>query len=126
MRQHLLHQQPLLAFPSSTKADQSPAALEAVTCHLQLVHRVDVLDVKLCRRAVGRLGRPKVEVLVSSGFEVEGVVARVKVRELVDQVEGRLGVELGICGRERREFSGQARDERRDRSSEWTEGTHPF
>jgi len=95
--EHLLHEPPMLALvPTAAEADDPPRALEAVARHLELVHRVDVLDVELGRGPVGRLGGPEVEVLVPAGLEVERVVARVEVGQLVDQVQGRLGVELGV------------------------------
>lgn len=89
MTQHLLHQPPpLLLLPLPIKHADAPAPLEAVPRHLELVHRVQVLHVALRRRAVRRAREPEVEVLVSSRFEVERVVARVQVGELVEEMEG--------------------------------------
>jgi hypothetical protein len=55
-----------------------------------------VLDVHLDGRTVGRLGSPEVEVFVSTSFKVEGVVAGMKVGELVEEVEGVFRVEFGV------------------------------
>ena len=97
MGEHLLHQSPVLALvPRSVKDDDTPASSEAVSGHLELVHRVDVLNVKLARGPVGRSRKPEVQVLVPSRLKVKGVVARVQVGELVDEVQGRFRVELGV------------------------------
>jgi hypothetical protein len=89
MTQHLLHQpSPLLLLPLPIKHADPPAPLEAVPRHLELVHRVQVLHVALRRGPVGRAREPEVEVLVSSRLEVERVVARVQVGELVEELEG--------------------------------------
>jgi hypothetical protein len=87
---------PLLLLPLPIKHADPPAPLEAVPRHLELVHRVQVLHVALRRGPVGRAREPEVEVLVSSRLEVERVVARVQVGELVEQVKGGFGVELGV------------------------------
>lgn len=42
----------------------------------------------LDRRTVRRSGKPEVKVFMPTSFKVEGVVARVKVGELVDEMEG--------------------------------------
>lgn len=89
MRQHLPQQLPLLiTIPTSVEANQASAPLQTVPRHLQLVHRVNVLHVTLDRRTVRRSGKPEVKVFVPTSFKVEGVVARVKVGELVDEMEG--------------------------------------
>lgn len=95
---HLLEQPPFrLLVPAAIEANDSPGALEAVTRHLELVHGVNVLDVHLYGWTVGRFGCPEVEVLVATGFKVEGVVAGMQVGELVEQVEGVFRVEFGVC-----------------------------
>lgn len=75
MREHLLHQLPvLLLLPSAVEHADAPAAAQAIARHLQLVHRVDVLHVELPARAVRRARHPQVQVLVPARLKVEGVV----------------------------------------------------
>lgn len=89
VRQHLPQQLPLLiTIPTSVEANETSASLQTVPRHLQLIHRVDVLHVTLDRRTVRRSGKPEVKIFVTTSFKVEGVVARVKVGELVDEMEG--------------------------------------
>jgi len=97
MREHLLHQLPVLSLlPCSVKDANSSATSQAVSGHFQLVHRVNVLHVKFPRRSIWRTREPEVEVFVSAGLEVEGVVTRMQIRQLVDQVQGGFRVELGV------------------------------
>lgn len=98
MTEHFPHQTPaLLALPRAVKDDQPPAPLETVARHLELVHRVQVLHVAFDARAVRRARQPEVKVFMSACLKVERVVARVQVGELIQQVEGRLVVQLGVC-----------------------------
>lgn len=95
MRKHLLDQPPpLRLLESPTEAQQPSTPLQTVSGHFQFVHRVHVLDVHLHRGPVGRFGRPEVEVLVPTGFEVEGVVAVVEVCEFGEEGELVFGVEF--------------------------------
>ena len=71
---------PLALVERLVEAQEPPAAFEAVAGHLELVHRVHVLHVKLDAGAVWSLGSPHVEILVPPRFEVERVVAVVEVR----------------------------------------------
>ena len=97
MREHLLHQLPVLSLlPRAVKDADSSATSQAVSRHFQLVHGVDVLHVEFSRRSIWRTRKPEVEVFVSAGLEVEGVVTRVQIRQLVDQVQGGFRVELGV------------------------------
>jgi hypothetical protein len=57
---------------------------------------VDVLAVQFDRRAIGRFGEPKVQVLGFAGLEEEDVVAIVEVCEFVEVGEVGFGVEFGI------------------------------
>ena len=76
MREHLLGEAgPLALVKRSIEADEPAAAPEAVPGHLELVHRVHVLDVQLEGGPVRRLRRPEVQVLVPPRLEVERVVA---------------------------------------------------
>lgn len=95
MREHLLNQPPpLRLLESPTEAQQPSTPLQTVSGHFQFVHRVHVLDVHLHRGPIGRFGRPEVEVLVPTGFEVEGVVAVVEVCEFGEEGELVFGVEF--------------------------------
>ena len=97
MSQQLLQQRPLgFLIPSSVEANDSSAPLQTVPGHLELVHGVDVLNVHLDGRTVGGFGCPEVEIFVTTGFEVEGVVAGVKVGEFVEEVKRVFGVEFGV------------------------------
>ena len=88
MREHLLREPPPLALIKRLiKAHDPAAALQAVPRHLELVHRVHVLDVQLEARPVRRLRRPEVQILVPPRLEVERVVAVVQIRELGEEVE---------------------------------------
>lgn len=98
VREQLLQQLPLLlSLPLAVEHTDTPTSLQTVTGHLELVHRMNVLNVTLDAGSVGRTRSPHVQVLVTASLEVEGVRARVKVRELVQEVERRLGVKLGVC-----------------------------
>jgi hypothetical protein len=67
---------------------QDPStALEAVPCHLELVHRMHVLHVQLDARSIRCLGCPEVQVLVSPRLKIECVVTRVQICEFGQQVE---------------------------------------
>lgn len=95
MRKHLLNQlPPLRLLKASTKAQQPSTPLQTIPSHFQFVHRVHVLDVHLDRGPVGRFGRPEVEVLVPTGFEVERVVAIVEVCEFGEEGKLIFGVEF--------------------------------
>ena len=88
MREHLLHQPPPLCLPKPRiKTHDAPTPLQTIPRHLQLVHRVHVLDVQLEARPVRRLRRPEVQVLVPPRLEVERVVAVVQIRELGEEVQ---------------------------------------
>lgn len=99
MREHLLEQLVLvLGLPLAIKHTDASASLEAVSRHLELVHRVHILHMALDTRSVGGPRRPHVQVLVPACFKVQRIRAAVQVGELVQEVQGRLGVELGVCG----------------------------
>ena len=88
MSEHLLRQlSPLCIIESFVKAQQPPASLQTIPCQLQFVHRVDVLDMQLDARSVGRLRSPHVQVFVTPGLEVECVVAVVQVRKFWEQIQ---------------------------------------
>ncbi len=59
-----------------------------------------VLNVAFGGRTVWGTGNPEVEILVTTCFEVQGVVAGMKVGELVEQMESGFGVKFGVCTRE--------------------------
>ena len=78
------------------KAQEPSAALEAVSSHLQLVHRVHVLHMHLDTRAVRGLRRPEVQVFVSPRLEVERVVAVVEVGQFGKKIEMLLRVQFRV------------------------------
>jgi hypothetical protein len=95
MREQLFRQtSPLRLLKRRIETQDAAAALETIPSHLELIHRVHVLHMQLDARPVRRLGRPEVQVLVSARFKVERVVARVQVRELGQEVQLVLRVEL--------------------------------
>ena len=97
VRKDLLRQSaPFAILKRLVKAQQPPTALQAITRHLELVHRMHVLDVQLEARPVRRLRRPEVQVLVPPRLEVERVVAVVQVRELGEEVQVVLRVQLRV------------------------------
>lgn len=97
MRKDLLaHAAPRLVVELLGKAEDGARALEAVAAQLELVHGVRVLDVQLDARPVRRLGGPHVQVRVAPRLEVERVVARVQVRELGQQPQLVLRVQLRV------------------------------
>lgn len=76
MSKHLLRQlPPLRLLERLVEAQQSSAPLQAVPGHFELVHGVDVLDMQLDAGSVGRFRGPHVQVFMSSGFKVQGVIA---------------------------------------------------
>lgn len=98
MREHLLGQSaPLAVVKRFVKAQDTPASLQAVSRHFQLVHGVNVLYVQLDARSVRRLGRPHIKILVPTSFEVESIIAVIEVRKFRKQVQMTFGVQLGIC-----------------------------
>lgn len=80
MCEHLLHQAPVFSFPRSIKANQTSASLQTVSGHLEFIHGMQILNMALDTRSVGRSREPEVEVFMSSGFKVKSVRARVEVR----------------------------------------------
>lgn len=75
-----------------------------------------VLYVTLYTGSIGTTGEPEVQVFVPACFEIEGVVAGMKVGEFVKQVKGGFGIELGVwtsaiftgeSGRKRRRRKGK-------------------
>lgn len=100
MRKYLLREAPPLALVKRlVETNDAAAALQAVPCHLELIHRVHVLDVHLETRPVRCLRRPEIQVLVPPRLEVECVVAVVQVRELGEEVQVVLRVQLRVCVR---------------------------
>ena len=76
MREQLLHQPPMLiSIPTTIKHTNPSTAPQTIPGHLQLVHSVDVLYLTFDGWTVGRAGKPKVEIFVATGFEVERVGA---------------------------------------------------
>lgn len=97
MREDLLGQPPpLRLIEALVKAHDPPAALQAVPRHLELVHRVDVLDVQLDARPVRRLRCPHIQILMPAGFEIQRVVAVVQVGKLGEEVQLGFGVQFRV------------------------------
>jgi hypothetical protein len=78
---------PFSLVETTVKAKDPSTTLETVTSHLQLVHSVYVLHVHLNGRPIRSLGCPHVQVLMPSGFKIQGVVTVVEVCELGQQVQ---------------------------------------
>lgn len=71
MSEHLLCQTtPLCVIKAFVKAYDATAAFEAISCHLEFIHGVDVLDVHFDTRTVWRLRRPKIKILMPTSFKV--------------------------------------------------------
>lgn len=69
------------------------------TARAPRVAGLTILNVHLDCRAVGHLARPEVQVLALSRLKKEDVVAVVQLRQLVELVQLRFRVELGIFPR---------------------------
>ena len=83
MREQLLCElTPLGIVKGFVEAQNTSTALQAVARHFELVHGMDVLHVHFDARSVRRLRRPQIEVFMSAGLEVQGVVAIVEVGKL--------------------------------------------
>jgi len=61
------------------KAQQPPASFQTIARHLQLVHRVDILDVEFDAWAVRGFCYPHVQIFVSACFEIKRVIAVMEV-----------------------------------------------
>lgn len=97
MRNHLLHQPPvLILIPSAIETDNPARTLQAIARHLQLVHRMNVLHMTLDGRAVGCARYPHVEVFVPTCLEEDGIVAAVQVGEFVEQIQRRSTIQFGV------------------------------
>ena len=97
LRQHLTHELPVWrCIKSLIEAQNMPRSFKAVACHLQLVHRMNILHLQLGRWSVRRLGQPQVQVLVPTSFKVHAVIAVVQLRQLIQYGEIRLRVKLRI------------------------------
>ena len=97
MCEHLLRQPaPLSLLERLVKAQEPPAALQAVPGHLELVHRVHILDKHLDAWAVWCFCGPEVQIFVPPRFEVKRVVAVVQISELGEEVEVVFRVELCV------------------------------
>ena len=68
---------PLRLLKRCIEAQDPTTALETITGHFELVHRVHVLYVQLDARSIRRLGRPKVQVLMPTRLKVQRIVTRV-------------------------------------------------
>ena len=55
-----------------------------------------ILDVHLDGGSIGRLAHPQIEILRLPGFEEEHIVAVVQIRQLVELIQLRLRVQLGV------------------------------
>lgn len=83
MREDLLGELPPLALIELLReAQHATAALEAVSRHFEFVHGVDILDVHLDTRTIGRFCCPHVEILMATCLKVQCIVAVVKVCQL--------------------------------------------
>ena len=85
---------PLCLVKGLVKAQQSPAALQTVAGHLQLVHGVNVLDVQLYARPVRSFGCPHIQVFMSTRLKVQRVVAVIQVCELGQERKLIFGVQF--------------------------------
>ena len=73
---------PFRLFKCCIEADNSSAALQTVSSHLEFVHCVDVLHVHFDTGTIRRLGSPHVQIFMSPSFEVQSVIAVVEISEL--------------------------------------------
>lgn len=85
MRYKLLHQFPMLILiPASIETNNPSRSFQTVTCHLQLVHRVDILNMALHGRPIWCSSEPHVQVFMAPCFKEERVVATVQIGEFVE------------------------------------------
>jgi hypothetical protein len=68
---------PLRLLKRRIEAQDPATALETVSGHFKLVHRVHVLYVQLDARPVRRFGRPEIQILMPTRLKVERIVTRV-------------------------------------------------
>jgi len=61
---------PLSRVKCSIETQQPSTPLQAISRHLQFIHRVHILDVHLDAWSIRHFGRPKVQVFVSPRFEI--------------------------------------------------------
>lgn len=61
---------PLRLLKRRIEAQDPTTALETITGHLELVHRMHVLHMQLDARPIRRLGCPEVQVLVPTSLKV--------------------------------------------------------
>lgn len=88
MNKHFLEELVLWSFVKSlVERENRTRALETVSCKVQLVHGVHVLDVELGGGSVWRLGEPHVEIEMLAGFKVHDVVAVVEFSDLVELLQ---------------------------------------
>lgn len=95
LMQHLLHQLEVrLRVEGGVEGEEGPRELQAVPRQLQLVQRVDVLHRELDARALRRLHDPEEEVRLLPRLQVDAVVARPLVAQIVDVVLRYLPLDL--------------------------------
>ena len=98
MREEFFRQfSPLGLLECPIKAQQPSAPLQTVTGHFQLVHRVDVLDVKFDAWTIRSFRSPHVQIFVSACFEIQCVVAIVEVSQFWEKSELILRIQLRVC-----------------------------
>ena len=97
MCKQLLDELPVLVrVECLVKAQDSPTPLETISSHLELVHRMHILDVHLDTRPIGSLGSPHIQIFVPTSFKVDGIIAIVEVREFWEEVEVVLRIQFGV------------------------------
>lgn len=98
LSENLLGQPPPLRFVEPLiKAQNTPTTLETISSHLELIHRMHILNMHFYTGSVRRFGSPEVQIFMSSRLKIQRVIAIVQICELWDQVEVVFGVQLRIC-----------------------------
>ena len=76
---------------------QRPRRLQTISGHLQLGHRMYVLDEELGGRAFGDVGQPQIQVLLLFHLEISDFIAVLHLADLVDHAHFVLPVHLRVA-----------------------------
>lgn len=75
-----------LLVESGVEGEDGTRAFQTVACEVQLVHCVQILQVKFDGRTVWRLAHPRIEIFGLPCFEKQYIVAIVELGDLVELV----------------------------------------
>lgn len=86
-KEFLRQSTPLGLLECLIKAQQPPASFQTIARHLQFIHRVDVLHMKLDARSIWRFCYPHVQIFMSACFEIQRVIAVMEVSKFREKSE---------------------------------------